>query len=148
MILGAALSWAGGNIAAKEGKPRNMLAYVVWSSAYAVPPLFVLSYVFEGGDAIVTGLRYASWHTWAAVAWQSWGNSLFGYAAWGWLLARHPAATITPMALLVPVFGMGASTWWLGESLPAWKLVAAALVMGGLAVNLLWPTIRRQLARH
>jgi O-acetylserine/cysteine efflux transporter len=91
-------------------------------------------------------LRDASWATWAAVAWQSWGNTLFGYAAWGWLLARHPAATITPMALLVPVFGMGASSWLLGESLPGWKLVAAALVMGGLAVNLLWPTIRRQLA--
>jgi O-acetylserine/cysteine efflux transporter len=147
LVLGAALSWAGGNIAAKEGKPANMLAYVVWSSAYAVPPLFVLSYVFEGGDAIATGLRDASWATWGAVAWQSWGNSLFGYAAWGWLLARHPAATITPMALLVPVFGMGASTLWLGESLPAWKLGAAALVMGGLAVNLLWPTIRRRLAR-
>jgi O-acetylserine/cysteine efflux transporter len=146
MILGAALSWAGGNIAAKEGKPSNMLAYVVWSSAYAVPPLFALSYVFEGGDAIASSLQGASWATWAAVAWQSWGNSLFGYAAWGWLLARHPAATITPMALLVPVFGMGASTWWLGESLPAWKLVAAALVMGGLAVNLLWPTVRRRLA--
>ncbi len=144
MILGAALSWAGGNIAAKEGKPGNMLAYVVWSSAYAVPPLFALSYVFEGGDAIASSLHDASWATWAAVAWQSWGNSLFGYAAWGWLLARHPAATITPMALLVPVFGMGASTFWLGESLPAWKLVAAALVMGGLAVNLLWPTIRRR----
>jgi O-acetylserine/cysteine efflux transporter len=148
MILGAALSWAGGNIAAKEGKPANMLAYVVWSSAWAVPPLFVLSYLFEGGDAIATGLRDASWATWAAVAWQSWGNTLFGYAAWGWLLARHPAATITPMALLVPVFGMGASSWLLGESLPAWKLVAAALVMGGLAVNLLWPTIRRRLAQR
>ena len=56
LVLGAALSWAGGNIAAKEGKPGNMLAYVVWSSAYAVPPLFVLSYVFEGGDAIAGGL--------------------------------------------------------------------------------------------
>ena len=148
LILGAAISWAGGNIAAKEGRPSNMLAYVVWSSAYAVPPLFVLSYVFEGGDAIANSLREASWMTWAAVAWQSWGNSLFGYAAWGWLLARHPAATITPMALLVPVFGMGASTWWLGESLPSWKLLAAALVMGGLAVNLLWPGIRRRLAQR
>jgi len=147
MILGAALSWAGGNIAAKVGKPANMLAYVVWSSAFSVPPLFALSYVFEGGDAIANGLRDASWMTWAAVAWQSWGNTLFGYAAWGWLLARHPAATITPLALLVPVFGMGASSWLLGESLPAWKLVAAALVMGGLAVNLLWPMLRRTLSR-
>jgi O-acetylserine/cysteine efflux transporter len=146
LVLGAALSWAGGNIAAKEGKPANMLAYVVWSSAYAVPPLLLLSYLFEGQEAIVSGLRHADWMTWAAVAWQAWGNTLFGYAAWGWLLARHPAATITPMALLVPVFGMGASTWWLGESLPAWKLVAAALVMGGLAVNLLWPAFRRKWA--
>jgi len=147
MVLGAALSWAGGNIAAKEGKPDNMVAYVVWSSAFAAPPLFVLSYVFEGGDAILHGLRDADLGTWMAVAWQSWGNSLFGYAAWGWLLARHPAATITPMALLVPVFGMGASTFWLGESLPLWKLTAAALVMGGLAVNLLWPTVKRAMDR-
>jgi len=81
--------------------------------------------------------------TWASVLWQSVGNTLFGYAAWGWLLARHPAATITPMALLVPVFGMAASSWWLGESLPAWKLIAAGLVMAGLALNLLWPRLRR-----
>ncbi len=49
--------------------------------------------------------------------------------------AGHRAATITPMALLVPVFGMGASALLLGEPLRAWKLGAAALVMGGLAVN-------------
>ena len=145
LVLGAALSWAGGNIAAKQGKPDHILAYVVWSSAFAVPPLLALSWVFEGTDAIVNGVLHADPMTWAAVAWQSWGNTLFGYAAWGWLLARHPAATITPMALLVPVFGMGASTWWLGEPLPAWKLVAAALVMGGLAINLLWPTLRKRL---
>ena len=148
LVLGAALSWAGGNIASKEGKPDNMLAYVVWSSAYALAPLFVLSYWFEGAEAIASSLRNADWMTWAAVVWQSWGNTLFGYAAWGWLLARHPAATITPMALLVPVFGMCASAWWLGESLPAWKLIAAALVMGGLAVNLLWPGLRSKLARR
>jgi O-acetylserine/cysteine efflux transporter len=143
LVLCAALSWSGGNIAAKQGAPSNMLAYVVWASAFALPPLYGLSFVFEGWDAIAKGLQDGDAVTWAAVAWQSWGNTLFGYAAWGWLLARHPAATITPMALLVPVFGMGASAFWLGESLPPWKLIAAALVMGGLAVNLLWPRWRR-----
>jgi O-acetylserine/cysteine efflux transporter len=143
LVLCAALSWSGGNIASKQGAPSNMLAYVVWASAFALPPLYGLSFAFEGRDAIAKGLHDADAVTWAAVAWQSWGNTLFGYAAWGWLLARHPAATITPMALLVPVFGMGASAFWLGESLPAWKLIAAALVMGGLAVNLLWPRWRR-----
>ena len=142
LVLAAALSWAGGNIAAKQANPTNMLAYVVWASAFAVPPLLALSLALEGWSTISVAVADASWQTWAAVLWQSWGNTLFGYAAWGWLLARHAAATITPMALLVPVFGMGASTFWLDESLPAWKLVAAALVLGGLAVNLLWPKMR------
>jgi O-acetylserine/cysteine efflux transporter len=47
------------------------------------------------------------------------------------------------MALLVPVFGMSASALVLGESLPAWKLVAAALVMVGLAINLFGARWRR-----
>ncbi|MBC7918891.1 MAG: EamA family transporter [Rhodoferax sp.] len=142
LVILAALSWAGGNMVAKQGAPDNMLSYVVWSSAIAIPPLFALSFLVEGWDSIANGIRNADLGTWAAVAWQGWGNTLFGYAAWGWLLARHPAATITPMALLVPVFGMGASAWFLDESLPAWKLVAASLVMCGLAVNLLWPKFR------
>ena len=145
LILLAALAWAGGNMAAKHGRPANMLAYVVWSSAYAIPPLFALSLAIEGWDAAVTGVRQADALTWAAVAWQSWANTLFGYAAWGWLLARYPAAAITPMALLVPVFGMGAAAVFLGEPLPAWKLAAAALVLAGLALNLLWPRLRAAL---
>jgi len=146
LILLAALSWACGNMAAKKGRPDNMLAYVVWSSAFAIPPLFVLSLSLEGWDAALAGVRESDAITWAAVAWQSWANTLFGYAAWGWLLARHPAATITPMALLIPVFGMGASAILLAEPLPAWKLGAAALVMAGLALNLLWPRLRAALS--
>ncbi len=142
LILLAALSWAGANIASKRAGKANMLAYVVWSSAFAVPPLLALSLVFEGPAAMQASLLGASASTWGAILWQAWGNTLFGYAAWGWLLARHPAATISPLALMVPVFGMGASAVWLGEALPVWKLVAAALVMAGLALNLLWPRWR------
>jgi len=139
LILIAALSWGGGNIASKQAGSVNMLAYVVWSSLFAVPPLLALSLLFEGPDAIANGVLNANFATWLAVAWQAWGNTLFGYGAWAWLLARHPAVTIAPIALLVPLFGMAASALWLGEPLPAWKLSAAGLVMAGLAVNLLWP---------
>jgi len=142
LILLAALSWAGGNITSRRAGRVNMVAYVVWSSVFAIPPLAALCLAVEGWDAVAAGLQGATAGTWSAVAWQAWGNSLFGYAAWGWLLARHPAATVTPMALLVPLFGMGSSALWLGEGLPGWKLAAAALVMGGLALNLLWPLVR------
>ena len=139
LVLLAALGWSLGNMVGKQAGPVNMLAYVVWSSVFAVPPLLVLSYLTEGWPAMQAGVLNADVATWIAVAWQSWGNTLFGYAAWGWLLARNPASTITPMALLVPVFGMGASALLLAEPLPAWKLIAAGLVMTGLALNVLWP---------
>ena len=142
LILLAALSWAAGNLVARQAGRINMLAYVVWSSLFAVPVLAGMSLLTEGWAAISSGLQAADAGTWLAVGWQAWGNTLFGYAAWGWLLARHPAATITPTALLVPLFGMGSAALWLNEGLPAWKLSAAALVIGGLALNLLWPQLR------
>lgn len=137
LVILAAASWAGGNMVNKRAGQVNMVAYVVWSSLFAAPPLFLLSLLFEGWPAIAKGVAEADAWTWSAVLWQSIANSMFGYAAWGWLLARHPAATVTPMALLVPVFGMAASSLWLAEPMPAWKLSAMALVMAGLALNLL-----------
>jgi O-acetylserine/cysteine efflux transporter len=112
---------------------------------FALPPLVAASLLFEGPQAIARGLAQADAAVWTAVLWQSLGNTLFGYAAWGWLLARHPAAHVVPLALLVPVFGMAASAAWLGEALPAWKLIAAALVMAGLALNLWWPQWRARM---
>ncbi|MEO6278557.1 EamA family transporter [Roseateles sp.] len=141
MVLAAAFSWACGNIVGKRAGRVNMLAYVVWSSAFAVPPLAVLALLVDGPERIAAGLAAADAGTWAAVAWQSFANTLFGYGCWAWLLTRHPAARIVPMALLVPIFGMGASSLLLAEALPGWKLTAAALVMAGLAINLFGPRL-------
>ena len=139
LVLLAALCWSLGNLVARRAGRVDMLAYVVWGSLFSSPPLLAMSLALEGWPAIARGLAEADVWTWAGVLWQSVGNSLFGYAAWGWLLARYPAASVSPMALLVPVFGIAASAFWLGEDLPGWKLLAAALVLGGLTLNLLWP---------
>ncbi|MBI5255265.1 MAG: EamA family transporter [Burkholderiales bacterium] len=147
MVLAAAFSWALGNMVSRRAGAVNMLAYVVWASLFSAPPLLLLSLLLEGPAAITQGMQRAGLGTWAAVLWQSVGNTLFGYAAWGWLLLRHPAATVSPWALAVPVFGMATSAWWLGEPLPAWKLVAAVLVVAGLALNLFWPRLREALRR-
>ena len=147
LMLLAALAWACGNIVSRAAGRVDALGYMVWSSLFAVPPLVALSLLLEGWPAIHAGLLSATWGTWVAVLWQSVGNTLFGYGAWAWLLARYPAASVTPLALLVPVFGMGASALWLREPMPGWKIGAALLVLGGLALNLLWPRLRAVLAR-
>jgi O-acetylserine/cysteine efflux transporter len=139
LVLLAALCWAGGNVVVRSAPNVNMLAYVVWASLFSAPPLYALSLAFEGWPAIRDGLANSDLTTWAVVLYQGAANTLFGYAVWGWLLSRYPAATIAPMSLLVPVFGMGASALWLNEPLQDWKLAAAALVMTGLCLNVLWP---------
>jgi len=137
MILAAALAWAMANMVVKSAGRVDMLGFMVWSSVFAAPALALLSLALEGPTAIAAGLQRAGWSAWSAVAWQALGNTLFGYGVWNWLLARHPAATVTPAALLVPVFGMSASAVLLGEAMPGWKLGATALVIDGLALNTL-----------
>ena len=110
---------------------------MIWSSPFAAVPLWVIAVVLAGPADIGRSIAQAGGVAWGAVAWQAIGNTLFGYGAWNWLLARHPASTVTPTALLVPVFGMTASALALHEGLPGWKLWAAALVMGGLGLNML-----------
>lgn len=137
MVLSAALSWACANLVARGAGRVDPLGFMVWSSLCAVPPLMLISALREGVGPVLQAIQLASPAAWAAVLWQALGNGLFGFGSWNWLLARHDAATVTPMALLVPVFGFAASALLLHEALPGWKLGAAALVMAGLALNLL-----------
>jgi O-acetylserine/cysteine efflux transporter len=148
LALGAALGWASGNMVIRATPSVDMLPFVVWASLFSAPPLLLLSLVFEGWPLIRDSLAAAGPDAWAAVIWQSVANTMFGYSVWGWLLARYPAATVAPMSLLVPVFGMAASAVWLSEPLPGWKLAAAGLVLSGLALNLLWPKLRAAVSKR
>ena len=140
LVLAAALSWASANVvvkrAAREAKARiDMLAFIAWSSLFATIPLAALSLCFEGAPAISQALATASFGAWIAVAWQVLGNTLFAFAAWSFLLTRYDAAVVSPYALLIPVFGIASSALLLGERLDAYKIVAIALVLGGIAIH-------------
>jgi O-acetylserine/cysteine efflux transporter len=147
LTLCAGLSWSFANLIAKRAGKIDMLGFMVWSSLFAVPPLLLASLVFEGPQRIGEALAQANWIGWSAAFWQGAANTLFGYGAWNWLLARYPAATVSPLSLLVPVFGMLAASLAYGEPLPGWKLGACALLLAGLAVIALWPRIGARLAR-
>ena len=149
LVVVAGFSWGVANTTSRRAGSINMFSYVIWASIFAIPPLLAISWFFEGGwEVMSTSMASASMAAWTAVLWQAWGNTLFGYAAWGWLLSKHPAALVAPAPLLVPIFGMGASTFFLSEPLPAWKMLAAGLVIAGLLVNLFWPTLKGQIRKQ
>ena len=149
LVVFAGLSWGVANTVSRRAGAINMFSYVVWASAFSIPPLLIVSLIFEGGwEIMASSITSAPIGAWLGVLWQSWGNTLFGYAAWGWLLSKHPAAVVAPAPLLVPIFGMGASAYFLSEPLPLWKILAAGLVITGLVVNLFWPSLEMRARRY
>lgn len=138
LTLGAALAWSLANLVARSVGRIDVLGFVVWSSVFAVPPLLAMSALLDPPGTFAGVANGLSGGAWAAVAWQVLANTLFGFGVWAWLLARHPAATVTPIALLVPIVGMTASAIVLHEPLPAWKIAAAALVLAGVGLNVVF----------
>jgi len=137
VALVAAASWACGNMVVKKAGAVDILGFIVWSSVFSLPPLALMAWYRDGLDGILLNIQEAGWITWAAVLWQSIGNTLIGYGLWNSLLNRYSAAIVTPWALLVPVFGMSASAVLLAEPLLWWNLLAMALIFTGLALNML-----------
>ncbi len=143
LVLLAAMSWALANMTVKKAGKIDIIAFIAYSSLFAVPVLATMSLYFEGWSTIKTSLQSASITSAYVVLWQTIGNTLIGYGLWNFLLSRYSAATVTPWALLVPVSGMAASYLILDEPMPAWKLIAAVLVIGGLMINIYASTRRK-----
>ncbi len=145
-LLLAAISWGIGNLTSKRLGKVNPLALVVWGSLPVSAAMAVASLVFEGPTLIMQSLTHVSLTAILCTAYTVYFSTLVAYSLWSWLLARHPATTITPFALLVPISGMLSSALFLGEPLPGWKLVAAALVISGLSLTIFGPALQRRLS--
>ncbi len=140
-VLLGATSWGFANFASKRLGRVNPLALVVWGSLVVPVPMALASFIFEGPTLIVHSLTHVGGMTVLSVAFIVYGSTLVAYSIWSWLLSHYPASTIAPFTLLVPVFGMLSAALLLGESLPGWKLQAAALVIAGLALNIFGPRL-------
>jgi len=141
LLIASAASWGVSNMLIKKAGRIDMLAFIVWTSLVPVLPLLVLSLVFEGPAAIGAVVAHPTWTAIGAVIYLAGPTTLFGYGMWSFLLSRHPAATVTPLALLVPIVGMGSAALVLGEPFGRSEMIGAALVFGGLVVNVLGPRL-------
>ncbi len=122
-----------------QGVAPDALNFMIWVSTVPVLPLLALSLLLEGRSADLAALRSLDWAGAGTVLYVAWGATVFGFGAWGWLLRRHPASTVAPFSLLVPVFGMTSAALFLGESITPLRWCAAALLVGGVALTSVTP---------
>jgi O-acetylserine/cysteine efflux transporter len=142
LVIGAAACWGVSNVLTRKASPPNALNFMVWVSTVPVLPLLTLSLLTEGPSRDLAALRGLDWQGVATVVYVAWVTTVFGFGAWGRLLHRHPASTVAPFSLLVPVFGMTSAALFLDEPVSGLRWCAAALLMGGVALTSLAPAKR------
>ncbi len=83
--------------------------------------------------------------TLAAVAYLAYPTTVFAFGIWAYLLSRHPAATVTPFALFVPVAGILGSALILGEAMHPVEAIGGAIIVAGLAFNVFGQRLTRRM---
>ena len=135
LVLLAALSWAVANILVKGAGKVDMLALVVWGSLVATPPLLAASLLFEGADRVGAALAGMGWRSVAALLFIAYPTTILALTLWNSLLARYPAATVTPFALLVPIAGIVSTHFAFAEPFGVPEALGSLLVISGLGLN-------------
>ncbi|MFJ2016237.1 EamA family transporter [Streptomyces nodosus] len=143
LVIAAAVCWGVSNVLTRRAAPPDSLNFMVWVSTVPVLPLLGLSLLREGPSRDLDALRALDWQGAGVILYVAWITTVFGFGAWGWLLRRHPASTVAPFSLLVPVFGMSAAALFLHESATPLRWGAAALLVGGVALTSLAPARAR-----
>lgn len=143
LCVAAASCWAAGNIAARRLKGVNGLSLTVWSGLVVPLPLLALSLVVDGPTTVGYAVTHLTLANWASTAYTAGLASLFGYGVWNSLLSRHPAASVAPFSLLVPLVGITTAFLVRGERPTVWSVVGGFLLLGGVAVTVFGPKLTR-----
>ena len=145
VMLGAATSWAIGNVIARQAGVASGLSLVVWSALVVPLPALGLSLLVDGADEVGRALTHLSGTAVASTAYTAIGSSLLGYGIFNSLLARYAASAVVPFVLLVPIVGI-ATAWIVQDEVPSvLELVGGAVMLTGVAAATI--SRRREIAR-
>ncbi|MDY6810536.1 MAG: EamA family transporter, partial [Actinomycetota bacterium] len=151
-VLGG-LGWAFGNIGSRlaaqhpPARPApdvrldNALRMTLWMSVVPPIPFAVMSLVFDGPTAGVESLTTlgspGGLLALAGLAYTVLLGTVAGSGLWVYLMSRHPASSVAPLSLLVPIVGITAAWLLLGERPTVIELIGAVTVIVGCAAGVL-----------
>jgi O-acetylserine/cysteine efflux transporter len=134
LTIGAALSWATGNVISRRSKLTSGLGLVVWSAIVVPVPALILALIVNGPHAIGHALAHTDLLTVGSTLYTVTISSLFGYTVWNSLLSRYTVGAVTPFALLVPVAGTVSAWIVLGQVPTVAEAIGGVVLLGGVAI--------------
>ncbi len=136
IMFGAALSWAGGNVALKGFTWQlSPLARTVWFFAISSALAWPLVWIFEPP----AGQSWPSVPVFATLLYHAVGPMVICYALWTVLVGRLSATVAAIAALLAPVVGVSSAIILLGDAVTWQKTVSLAMILASIFMTLSSP---------
>lgn len=139
LVLLAAASWSVCNLLVKRYKPPDMLAFIVWSSAFSAPALLLLTWLVRGSAPFMALSHGVTLPAAGSILFQAYVTTIFGYFIWNTLMKTYPAATVAPLSLLVPVSGIATSWLVFDEHFAPGVWFGIAIMLAGVVVFVVAP---------
>lgn len=133
-VLFGAISWSLCNIIVKKYKPSDMFSFIIWSSIFSSIPLFALTFLLKGTEPLYNLQTNLNIMSIGSILFQAYITTIFGYYIWNAMMRKYPASSVAPLSLNVPIFGLLTSYIVFDEIIPTNKIIAAGLIILGIAV--------------
>jgi O-acetylserine/cysteine efflux transporter len=140
LVVGAAFAFAVSNVLTKRYGPFDPLMLMGWSSLLTVPQVMLMSLLLEYGQ--MASLVTADERGWLALAYTIFIGGIVAFGLWFWLIGRCSVARVAPFGLLLPVFAMASSVWFLGDRVTPKLIVGGLIAISGVAMTQLRPRAR------
>ena len=135
LTLTGATTWAYGAVLAKPlSEKMNPLALTAWLALFSGPPLIIASNIYDGN--MMNYFRSASLTSWIIVAYIGLIMQPVSYGCWYYVLKRHPVYKVLPVMMLLPITGLVASIFLLGEEPGKYILIGGTIILIGVGMIL------------
>ncbi len=134
LVLLSALCWSFCNVLVKREKLTDMFSFVIWSSLFAVPPLYVMTYLLKGSAPFESLSSDLTLPVVVSIMFQAYIATVFGYWVWNKQMNTYLASQVAPWSIIVPISGMLTSWWAFDEVICAQKIFAMLLTILGVGV--------------
>ena len=135
LTLSGAFTWSLGAVLAKPlSEKMGGFALTAWLCLFSGPVLILASTIFDGNT--MHYLLTANLQGWLTVGYLGLIMQPLAYGAWYFVLGRYPIYKVLPVLLLLPLTGLLAAIFLLGEEPGKYIFIGGTVILCGIGMIL------------
>ncbi len=135
LTISGAFVWSLGAVLAKPlAEKIGGFALTAWLALFSGPLLIIGSFIFDGET--INHIRTASLMGWLIVIYLGFFMQPITYGCWYYILSRYPVHKAMPVLMLLPLTGLLAAIFLLGEEPNEYIFIGGSIILLGVGMIL------------